>query len=44
MTQDGRRSAAGLIFFYMLLVLWWFGLRCLHLLVDLCEVSAEVLG
>jgi len=35
---------AGLIFFHMLLVVWWFGVRCLHLLVDLCEVSAEVLG
>jgi len=35
---------AGLIFFHMLLVLWWFGVRCLHLLVDLCEVSAEVCG
>ena len=30
---DGCRSqAAGLIFFHMLLVLWWFGLRCLHFL------------
>ena len=32
---------AGLIFFHMLLVVWWFGVGCLHLLVDLCEVSAE---
>jgi hypothetical protein len=23
--------AAGLIFFHMLLVVWWFGERCLHL-------------
>jgi len=34
------RQEAGLIFFHMLLVLW----LCLHLLVDLCEVSAEVCG
>ena len=33
---------AGLIFFHMFLVVWWFGVRCLHLLGDLCEVSAEV--
>jgi hypothetical protein len=23
--------AAGLIFFHMLLVVWWFGVRCLHM-------------
>ena len=35
---------AGLTFFHMCLVVWCFGVRCLHLLVDLCEVSAEVCG
>jgi hypothetical protein len=35
---------AGLIFFHMLLVVWCFGVRCLHLLGGLCEVGAEVLG
>jgi len=42
MTQDGRRSAAGLIFFHMLLVLWWFGVRCLQLarLLDRPQVSS----
>ena len=24
------RQEAGLIFFYILLVVWWFGVRCLH--------------
>jgi len=27
-------QAAGLIFFHMLLVVWWFGVRCLHFLLD----------
>ena len=33
--------AAGLIFFHMLLVLWWFGVRCLHMarLLDRRQVS-----
>jgi hypothetical protein len=25
------RHGAGLIFFHMLLVVWWFSVRCLHL-------------
>jgi len=43
-TLLSKRQETGLTFFHMCLVVWCFGVTCLHLLVDLCEVSAEVCG
>jgi hypothetical protein len=39
-----QHKTAGLIFFHILLVVWCFAVRCLHILGGLCEVSAEVRG
>jgi len=41
-TLHSKRQEAALIFFYMLLVLWRFSVRCLHLLFVFSGFSAEV--
>ncbi|MDD4753181.1 MAG: hypothetical protein PHT78_08050, partial [Desulfitobacteriaceae bacterium] len=38
------KQEAGLTFFHMLLVVWWFGVRCLHLQIVCDGFSAEVRG